>query len=229
MFYETRQRARFRSSTLGVYDAQRGALPHPHSVQRADTEELATRNNAALTLISLASLLRMTLLLLNPSHCSCVPSFRHSRTRCDPSSFVPGIIAHAILKCERIAFQEMLPLLADTAGRESFESSANNAQLELFLLHVPVPVYHITEEGTIRDAGMEELKTTAIELQDLDQAKVGTTAFAHVYHRIRQGVVSVQQVRRVVRVTKVFVPLAGPLRATIDPEAAAKHKLARTR
>lgn len=49
----------------------------------------------------------------------------------------------------------------------------------------------------------EELKTTAIELQDLVQSKVGTTVFANAYNRIRQGAVSVQQARRVARVTKV--------------------------
>lgn len=49
----------------------------------------------------------------------------------------------------------------------------------------------------------DELKTTAIELQDLVQAKVGTTVFANAYNRIRQGAVSVQQARRVARVTKV--------------------------
>ena len=50
---------------------------------------------------------------------------------------------------------------------------------------------------------VEELKTTATELQALVQAKVGTTVFAGAYNRIRQGVVSVQQARRVARVTKV--------------------------
>ncbi|KAF8131840.1 armadillo-type protein [Boletus edulis] len=91
------------------------------------------------------------------------------------------------------------------------------SQLERFLPHILTPVYRISEEDTVRDAGVEELKTTAIELQDLVQAKVGTTVFASAYHRIRQGVVSVQQARRVARVTK----------ATTDPEAAAKRKLAR--
>ena len=98
-------------------------------------------------------------------------------------------------------------------------------QLERFLPHILTPVYRITEEDTIRDSGMgrlrwafallvyrgltgilEELKTTAIELQDLVQAKVGTTAFANAYNRIRQGAVSVQQARRVARVTKVRRP-----------------------
>lgn len=93
-------------------------------------------------------------------------------------------------------------------------------QLERFLPHILTPVYRITEEDTIRDSGMgmlrvphsidraltcvsDELKTTAIELQDLVQAKVGTTAFAQAYNRIRQGAVRVQQERRVARVTKV--------------------------
>ena len=128
-------------------------------------------------------------------------------------------------------------------------------QLERFLPHILTPVYRITEEDTIRDSGMgklrwafvllvhrgltgipEELKTTAIELQDLVQAKVGTTAFANAYNRIRQGAVSVQQARRVARVTKVrrlFVRRRGRVdahvwvQATTDPEAAAKRKEAR--
>ena len=53
---------------------------------------------------------------------------------------------------------------------------------------------------------LEELKTTAVELQDLVQAKVGTTVFSNAYNRIRQGAVSVQQARRVARVTKVRPP-----------------------
>jgi U3 small nucleolar RNA-associated protein 20 len=94
-------------------------------------------------------------------------------------------------------------------------------QLERFLPHILTPVYRITEEDTIRDSGMgtwgvsaarvsvadvgvvEELQTTASELQDLVQGKVGTTAFAAAYSRIRQGAVSVQQARRVARVTQV--------------------------
>lgn len=83
---------------------------------------------------------------------------------------------------------------------------------------------------------VEELKTTAIELQDLVQAKVGTTAFAKAYNRIRQGAVSVQQARRVARVTQVrpegggtqvYICSTRVVQATTDPEAAAKRKLAR--
>ena len=54
---------------------------------------------------------------------------------------------------------------------------------------------------------LEVLKTTAVELQDLVQAKVGTTVFSNAYNRIRQGAVSVQQARRVARVTKVRPPM----------------------
>ncbi|KIJ13504.1 hypothetical protein PAXINDRAFT_100613 [Paxillus involutus ATCC 200175] len=90
-------------------------------------------------------------------------------------------------------------------------------QLERFLPHMLTPLYRITEEDTIRDSGIDELKTTAVELQDLLQAKIGTTTFANAYNSIRQGVLSVRQERRVARVTKV----------TTDPEAAAKRKLAR--
>ncbi|KAG1831616.1 armadillo-type protein [Suillus variegatus] len=90
-------------------------------------------------------------------------------------------------------------------------------QLERFLTHILTPVYRITEDDTIRDAGMEELKVTATELLDLLQNKVGTTVFANTYNRIRQGASSIQQERRVARATK----------ATTNPEAAAKRKLAR--
>ncbi|KAG2158692.1 armadillo-type protein [Suillus bovinus] len=90
-------------------------------------------------------------------------------------------------------------------------------QLERFLTHILTPVYRITEDDTIRDAGMEELKVTTAELLDLLQNKVGTTVFANTYNRIRQGASSIQQERRVARATK----------ATTNPEAAAKRKLAR--
>ncbi|OAX30866.1 hypothetical protein K503DRAFT_806633 [Rhizopogon vinicolor AM-OR11-026] len=91
------------------------------------------------------------------------------------------------------------------------------SQLEKFLPHILTPVYRITEDDTIRDTGMEELKTTATELLDLLQTKVGTTIFANTYNRIRQGASTIQQERRVARATK----------ATTNPEAAAKRKLAR--
>lgn len=90
-------------------------------------------------------------------------------------------------------------------------------QLERFLPHILTPVYRITEDDTIRDAGMEELKVTATELVDLLQNKVGTTVFSNAYNRIRQGASTIQQERRVARATK----------ATTNPEAAAKRKLAR--
>ncbi|KAG1882502.1 armadillo-type protein [Suillus subluteus] len=96
-------------------------------------------------------------------------------------------------------------------------SHMEGTQLERFLPHILTPVYRITEDDTIRDAGMEELKVTATELLDLLQNKVGTTVFANTYNRIRQGATSIQQERRVARATK----------ATTNPEAAAKRKLAR--
>ncbi|KAG1832880.1 armadillo-type protein [Suillus subalutaceus] len=96
-------------------------------------------------------------------------------------------------------------------------SHMEGTQLERFLPHILTPVYRITEDDTIRDAGMEELKVTATELLDLLQNKVGTTVFANTYNRIRQGASSIQQERRVARATK----------ATTNPEAAAKRKLAR--
>jgi len=108
----------------------------------------------------------------------------------------------------------------------------------MFLTHILTPVYRLTEDDTIRDAQMgtitfpvviflfttymsfrltEELKTTAVELQDLIQAKVGVTTFSTVYNKIRQ---SVLEVRRGHKVAKV-------LQMTTNPEAAAKRKIQR--
>lgn len=72
--------------------------------------------------------------------------------------------------------------------------------------------YRITNLGT-----PDELKTTAIELQDLVQSKVGTTKFAHVYNQIRQSVLGLRRERKVARV----------LQATTNPEAAARRKIQR--
>jgi len=91
------------------------------------------------------------------------------------------------------------------------------SRLEIFLVHILSPVYRITEDDTIRDSHMDELKTLAVELQELIQAKVGTTKFANAYSRIRQNVLSVRQDRRTARVMQV----------TANPEAAAKRKLQR--
>ncbi|PPQ91255.1 hypothetical protein CVT25_006372 [Psilocybe cyanescens] len=91
------------------------------------------------------------------------------------------------------------------------------ARLEQFLVHILTPVYRITEDDTIRDTQMEELKTTAAELQDLVQTKVGTTKFATVYNQIRQSVLGVRRERKVARV----------LQASTHPEAAAKRKIQR--
>ncbi|KAI0070349.1 hypothetical protein K474DRAFT_1670178 [Panus rudis PR-1116 ss-1] len=85
---------------------------------------------------------------------------------------------------------------------------------EQFLTHILNPVYRIAEDDTIRDAHMDELKTLAIELQDLLQNKVGTTKFANVYNRIRQGVQSLRQERRTARAVQ----------AVVDPQAHAKRK-----
>ena len=52
------------------------------------------------------------------------------------------------------------------------------------------------------------MKTLAAELQDLVQAKVGTTKFAGVYNEIRQHVVGVRRERRNARVVQVRLLLA---------------------
>ncbi|KAI0657631.1 armadillo-type protein [Cubamyces menziesii] len=87
-------------------------------------------------------------------------------------------------------------------------------QVEHFLMHILSPVYRVVEDDTIRDPQMDELKTLAIELQDLVQAKVGTTKFANVYNTIRQKVLEVRRDRRTARVVQT----------TTNPAAAAKRK-----
>ncbi|KAI0832589.1 hypothetical protein BC628DRAFT_1347439 [Trametes gibbosa] len=89
--------------------------------------------------------------------------------------------------------------------------------VERFLMHVLSPVYRIVEEDTIRDAQMDELKTLAVELQDLVQSKVGTTKFANVYNSIRQKVLTVRRDRRTARV----------IQTTTNPAAAASRKIHR--
>ncbi|EED77124.1 predicted protein [Postia placenta Mad-698-R] len=73
-------------------------------------------------------------------------------------------------------------------------SHMDASQTEHFLMHILSPVYRITEDDTIRDPQFGELKTLAVELQDLVQNKVGTTKFADVYNRIRQTVLGAEQV-----------------------------------
>ncbi|PPR05452.1 hypothetical protein CVT24_008221 [Panaeolus cyanescens] len=96
-------------------------------------------------------------------------------------------------------------------------SYMEGAVVEKFLVHMLTPIYRLAEDDTIRDSQMDELKTTAIELQDLVQSKVGTTKFATVYNQIRQGALGIQRERKVARA----------LQATVNPEAAAKRKIQR--
>ncbi|OBZ65821.1 U3 small nucleolar RNA-associated protein 20 [Grifola frondosa] len=110
--------------------------------------------------------------------------------------------------------QQPASVLKWFAAMVSFMESSH---VERFLMHILSPIYRITEDDTIRDPQMDELKTLAVELQDLVQSKVGTTKFANVYNRIRQNVLSVQRERRTSRV----------MLGTTNPEAAAKRKLQR--
>ena len=65
--------------------------------------------------------------------------------------------------------------------------------------------------------GVDELKLTAIELQDMVRSKVGGTKFAEVYNSIRQGVLGVQRERKIART----------IQHTTNPEAAARRKIQR--
>ena len=94
--------------------------------------------------------------------------------------------------------------------------------LEMFLVHILSPVYRILDDDTIHDHligkftpnrqscslnekcdVLDDLKATAIELQDLVQAKVGPTKFANVYNTIRQGILSVRRERKTARTLQV--------------------------
>ncbi|KAH9003135.1 hypothetical protein EDB86DRAFT_3073621 [Lactarius hatsudake] len=79
-------------------------------------------------------------------------------------------------------------------------------------------MYRITEDDTIRDQRMVELKATAVEPQDLVQQKVSTTKFAVTYNKIRQTVLGVQRERRTAR---------AAMSAT-NPEATARRKQQRS-
>ena len=63
----------------------------------------------------------------------------------------------------------------------------------------------------------DELKLTAIELQDMVRSKVGGNKFAEAYNIIRQGVLNVQRERKVART----------LQHTTNPKAAANRKIHR--
>ncbi|KAI0644852.1 armadillo-type protein [Trametes meyenii] len=89
--------------------------------------------------------------------------------------------------------------------------------VERFLMHILSPLYRIVEDDTIRDQYMDDLKTLAIELQDLVQNKVGTTKFGYVYNNIRQKVLTLRRDRRTARV----------IQNSTHPAAAAKRKLYR--
>ncbi|EAU91851.2 U3 snoRNP protein Utp20 [Coprinopsis cinerea okayama7 len=87
-------------------------------------------------------------------------------------------------------------------------------RLEQFLTHILSPLYRIIEEDTIRDDQLEELKTTAIELRELVQQKVGGTTFSLVYNTIRQRILDTRRDRRTKRV----------MLATHHPEQAQRRK-----
>ncbi|KAG7091487.1 hypothetical protein E1B28_010518 [Marasmius oreades] len=89
--------------------------------------------------------------------------------------------------------------------------------LERFLVHILSPVYRITEDDTIHDPKMSELKDVSVELRDLVQSKVGATKFSGVYNQIRQGVLSVQKERKEAKI----------LQLAINPQAAASRRVHR--
>ncbi|KAL0573671.1 U3 snoRNP protein [Marasmius crinis-equi] len=86
--------------------------------------------------------------------------------------------------------------------------------LERFLVHTLSPVYRITEDDTIQDPKMSELKDVSVELRDLIQSKVWATKFTTVYNQIRQGVLSVRKERKEAKI----------LQMAINPQGAATRK-----
>ncbi|KAI6117784.1 armadillo-type protein [Pisolithus thermaeus] len=127
--------------------------------------------------------------------------------------------AHIARKNKSASVQANWPLTPLSVFRffAAMTSHMDGPQLEHFLPHILTPVHRIIEEDDMRDPAIDELKATATELMDLVQAKVGTTAFANVYNRIRQNVLGIRQARRVARAT----------RAMTDPQVTAKRKIAR--
>ena len=63
---------------------------------------------------------------------------------------------------------------------------------------------------------LEEVKSLAVELQDMLRAKVGVTSFANIYSRIRQNALTVRQDRKTARVTQVSNANANLYCATSD-------------
>jgi hypothetical protein len=63
--------------------------------------------------------------------------------------------------------------------------------------------FHYIEQRPVTNQVIDDLKTTALELQELIQNKVGTESFAKVYAKIRRHVLDVQHERRAARVTLV--------------------------
>ncbi|KAL0955556.1 hypothetical protein HGRIS_001795 [Hohenbuehelia grisea] len=76
-------------------------------------------------------------------------------------------------------------------------------RLERFLVHILTPIYRISEDDTIREPQMDELKLLATELQDLVQKKVGVTKFSAVYQQIRQKTLDIRRERKATRVIQV--------------------------
>ncbi|KIM31383.1 hypothetical protein M408DRAFT_7156 [Serendipita vermifera MAFF 305830] len=89
--------------------------------------------------------------------------------------------------------------------------------LERYLVHILTPVYRLSEDDTIRDSNMDELKTVAQELQDLVQSKVGVTKFTAIYGQIRQGTLAIRRERKAARAMTV----------ASNPQVAAKRQIQR--
>ncbi|KAL9937664.1 hypothetical protein V8E36_003209 [Tilletia maclaganii] len=86
--------------------------------------------------------------------------------------------------------------------------------VKTYLPHMLTPIFYITDDTTIKDDQIEEIKGLAMEVQTLIQEKVGASAFSQTYSKIRQRALSKRRERKTAK-----------LMTTISrPDAAAKRK-----
>ncbi|GAA5980986.1 hypothetical protein JCM10908_003941 [Rhodotorula pacifica] len=70
------------------------------------------------------------------------------------------------------------------------------ATLQRFVVQMATPIFRISEDPNAQDPQMAELQTLAREVQELLQAKIGTTAYSQVHNTIRQKAATRRQERK---------------------------------
>ncbi|KAK4055206.1 U3 snoRNP protein [Microbotryomycetes sp. JL201] len=96
-------------------------------------------------------------------------------------------------------------------------SFLDKSTVEQFLVHMVTPLFRMTEDPNVQDPQMGELQTLAQEVQEVLQAKVGSTVFANAYNSVRQRAVQRRHERKTMRAQQVLN----------DPEQEAKRKAKR--